>query len=140
MIDADNSMRRIEKRFQVPSLQLTNYAALLDLMESSELDPFETIVVDNGSTDGTAEIASEFDGRVSYVAQANHGPAAARNRGLQLARGEVVGFLDADDLWTENVVTQALASLTERQDVDIVQGRIQEIKPRASGATVSAYA
>lgn len=46
LIDADNGMRRIEKRFQVPSLPLTDYTALLDLLESDELAPFDTIAID----------------------------------------------------------------------------------------------
>jgi hypothetical protein len=46
LIDADKSMRRIEKRFQVPSLPLTDYAALLDLLDSPEIDQFDTIVID----------------------------------------------------------------------------------------------
>jgi hypothetical protein len=46
LIDADRGMRRIEKRFQVPSLPLTSYQGLLDLLESDELHPFETIVID----------------------------------------------------------------------------------------------
>ncbi len=46
LIDADNGMRRVLKRFQVPSLPLTNYADLLALLESPELDPFDTIVID----------------------------------------------------------------------------------------------
>ncbi len=46
LIDADNGMRRVLKRFQVPSLPLANYADLLALLESAELDPFDTIVID----------------------------------------------------------------------------------------------
>ncbi len=46
MIDADDGMRRVLKRFQVPSLPLTNYADLLALLDSSEVDPFDTIVID----------------------------------------------------------------------------------------------
>jgi hypothetical protein len=46
LIDADKSMRRVEKRFQVTSLPLDGYASLLELLASSELDPFETIIID----------------------------------------------------------------------------------------------
>ena len=54
-------------------------------------------MVDDGSTDGTAEALRGFGDRVRWFAQANRGPAAARNLGLAHARGEVVMFLDADD-------------------------------------------
>lgn len=94
----------------------------------------ELIVVDDGSTDATAEIITSLGDRVCCVRQANSGPAAARNRGLQFARGEVVSFLDADDLWTPNIITGALATLLSHPEVDIVQGRVQDIKPSISDA------
>lgn len=60
-------------------------------------DVLEVIVVDDGSSDDTAEIASGLGPLVRVVRQVNAGPAAARNTGLGLARGELIGFLDADD-------------------------------------------
>ncbi len=63
--------------------------------------PFEVIIVDDGSSDKTPRIAAEFldDPRVRVVRRANRGLAGARNTGISLARGEVIGFCDADDLW-----------------------------------------
>lgn len=60
----------------------------------------ELIVVDDGSTDRSAAIVAEIDGPIKLISQQNAGPAAARNTGLKAAEGELIGFLDADDIWT----------------------------------------
>lgn len=73
--------------------------AALDSVFSQTFEPFEVIVVDDGSSDATADVASARAGRVQLIRQPNSGPGAARNAGLRASRGELVAFLDADDLW-----------------------------------------
>jgi glycosyltransferase involved in cell wall biosynthesis len=85
--------------------------------------PLEIIVVDDGSTDGTASVARSLP--VRYLHQTNQGPAAARNRGIEHAQGELITFADADDLWPLAKLELQLPYLTD--DVEIVMGRIQQV-------------
>jgi len=59
----------------------------------------EVLVIDDGSTDRTPDVAARYAGKVEYRRFANEGPPAARNRGIAAARGEFIAFLDSDDLW-----------------------------------------
>ncbi len=90
--------------------------------------PIEIIVVNDGSTDNTETVARHHKRDIIYVSQENRGPAAARNKGLQTASGDVIGFLDVDDLWTGNKLSVQLARLAEDSSVEIVMGLTQLMK------------
>ena len=85
---------------------------------------FELIVVDDGSTDGTAAIARHFclsEPRLRVVTRPNGGVAAARNAGIRASKGEFVAFIDADDLWhPTKIELQIEALLAENPDVALV--------------------
>lgn len=88
---------------------------LAEALESVRLQryrPIEIVVVDDGSTDGSAAVAQGFP-EVRYVYQAHAGLGAALNRGIQEARGELFSFLDADDLWAEEKLEKQMACLQD---------------------------
>jgi glycosyltransferase involved in cell wall biosynthesis len=89
--------------------------------------PLEIIIVDDGSTDETAKLAKSLGQDIRYTYQRNSGPAAARNKGLEMACGEIIAFLDADDLWPPDKLHIQVTRLIEDPKIDVVMGRVQYI-------------
>lgn len=88
--------------------------------------PIEVIVVDDGSTDNSAKVTKQFAPDVHYCYQPNAGPGAARNRGIMLAQGTFLAFLDADDLWVKNKLALQMEVFDEKSDVDMVFGHVKQ--------------
>lgn len=83
----------------------------------------DILVVDDGSTDKTREIVTSFSHKgVRYVYQENQGPGAARNFGLQNTNGDIIVFLDADDVWLKDKTEIQLNYLSDHPDIAIVAG------------------
>ena len=94
--------------------------AAIESASAQSAPPAEIVVVDDGSTDGSAAVAEGFGPPVRVVRQANGGAAAARNRGLAECRGEWVAFLDSDDIWAPDKLERQLAAAAAVPDADLV--------------------
>lgn len=88
-------------------------AETLESLVAQTLRDMEIVIIDDGSSDETAQVVSPFltDPRVRYIKQANRGLAGARNRGIAEARSAYIGFCDADDLWHADKLRQHVAHL-----------------------------
>jgi glycosyltransferase involved in cell wall biosynthesis len=100
----------------------------VESIKQQNYEPLEIILVDDGSTDSTAKIAENMHGNIRYVYQSNSGPAAARNRGLKMARGNIMAFLDADDLWPATKLHIQVLRLIKKPLLEVVMGRTKFIK------------
>jgi glycosyltransferase involved in cell wall biosynthesis len=109
------------------SVIITTYnraAMVTEAVESvlaQEMTDFELIVVDDGSTDETAERISAFGSRLRYYWQENAGVSAARNRGLESSTAPLVAFLDSDDLWLPYKLHLQHTYMMEHPEVHICQ-------------------
>lgn len=87
----------------------------------------EVIVVDDGSTDETAQVAERYARMVRYVRQANAGLAAARNAGIRAATSDWVALLDSDDVWLPTRLAAQEALVTAHPEVGLVHGSYERI-------------
>jgi glycosyltransferase involved in cell wall biosynthesis len=80
----------------------------------------EVIVVDDGSTDNTRDRLAAYEGRIRYIYQENRGLSSARNTGIRAARGELVAFLDSDDLWHPEKLALQVRHLEEHPELALL--------------------
>jgi len=98
-------------------------AFIAEAVESVRAQTFgdhEVIVVDDGSSDGTEEVVRRLGAGVRYHRQPNQGPAAARNAGIGLSRGDLVCFLDADDLWMPEKLARQTAFMAAHPEIGLL--------------------
>lgn len=122
----------------IPAFNAARFVgAALASVRAQAYEPLELIVVDDGSTDTTVNEVAAFDGAVTLICQPNAGPAAARNRGLELATGSLVAFLDADDWWPDGKLDVQVGRLVANETDDIVVGQIRY--EACDGVTLDGY-
>lgn len=96
--------------------------------------PAEVIVVDDGSTDSTRQVALGFGSAVRYLFQANGGSARARNAGAAVAGGDLLAFLDSDDVWLPDKLERQLACFAADPELELVFGHARQfLCPRVAG-------
>ncbi len=86
----------------------------------------QVIVVDNGSTDGSGEIARGYAPQVEVVCEPRRGVSAARNAAMRALRGDFVAFLDADDLWRPEKTALQLSAFAAEPELSLVFGHVQQ--------------
>jgi GT2 family glycosyltransferase len=111
----DNALPAVSVVIPLFNKRATIKRAILSVMAQTEPN-FEVIIVDDGSTDNSAEVVSEIpDPRVVLVRQENEGPGAARNRGARESCAPFLAFLDADDEWHRDFLAEGLKMLGGQQ-------------------------
>ncbi|MES2460459.1 MAG: glycosyltransferase family A protein [Armatimonadota bacterium] len=112
-------------------------AATVESVLRQTYRPTEILLIDDGSTDDTPAIAerlqAESQGLLRRVYQANAGPSSARNHGLELAQGDFIAFLDADDLWPEKSLEVRTHALQADPALDVVTGQVRVLPETGEG-------
>ena len=100
----------------------------LESVFTQSYGPIEVIVVDDGSTDKTAEVVKSYQTRrinkerLIFIHQQNAGPSAARNAGINVAKSKYIAFLDSDDIWTKDKLLRQIQLMETHPDTGLLFG------------------
>lgn len=99
----------------------------LSSIVSQTYGDYEAVVIDDGSTDGTAKVVAGFGDKVRYIPQENTGVPSALNRGIAESRGELIRFLASDDCLSPNALATEVALMDERPEVGLLYSQAWQI-------------
>lgn len=112
----------------IPTYNRARYLeGALESVFAQTFSDYETLIVDDGSTDETPAVVAAYGDRVRYIRQPNAGRSAARNRCIAEARGRYVSFLDSDDRWLPDKLALHVPVLEDRPQVGMVHGHVDVI-------------
>src|SRR3712207_5607912 len=98
----------------IPTYNCARYLSrAIDSVIAQTYKDYEIIVIDDGSTDDTKQVIDRYGNSVKYSYQSNRGLSAARNASIGNSTGELIAYLDADDLWYENRLALGVAFLDQ---------------------------
>jgi glycosyltransferase involved in cell wall biosynthesis len=93
--------------------------AALETVFNQTFQDFEIILIDDGSTDGSLELLKTYESRARVLTQTNSGASSARNKGIAMAHGEFIAFLDSDDLWDPKKLEMQVAVFRENPETGV---------------------
>ncbi|HTI38125.1 MAG TPA: glycosyltransferase family 2 protein [Vicinamibacterales bacterium] len=115
----------------MPAYNVEQYlAASLESVRGQTFRDWEVVIVDDGSTDRTADIADDYaqrDPRIQVIHQMNGGLSAARNTAMRYARGDFFALLDSDDLWDPDFLAAQMATFASNPEAQIVSGNARNL-------------
>jgi glycosyltransferase involved in cell wall biosynthesis len=111
----------------------------LQSVQEQDYANIEHIVIDGGSKDGTIEILQKYDAHIRWVSEPDHGIYDAMNKGIQMATGEVIGMLNADDFYTHSWVLSKIAHEMKSRSVMATIADVAFIRPDFSEKIVRKY-
>lgn len=129
----------INQQWPLVSVIVPVHNAARFLVESIEsvlrqnYSPIELIAIDDGSSDQSLEILRQYGTKIRLLTQSNLGPAAARNKGIEAAKGNFIAFQDADDLWLPGKLRAQMAYLLSNPEIGIVFGQFAFWRPAVDG-------
>lgn len=104
-------------------------AQAIDSVLSQTYENVEYIIVDGVSTDGTIDIINSYESRISkFISETDHGLYDAMNKGVQMATGNVIGFLNSDDFFIDsNIIESIMSKFLKDNSLDVLYGNIQYV-------------
>jgi len=104
---------------------------------SQDYPNIEYIIIDGGSTDNTIQILQEYESKLSFLSEIDEGQADAVNKGIAFAQGEIIGWLNSDDLYYPNAVSRIVEIFNDHPAIDVVYGEGCHITK--SGTVIARY-
>jgi glycosyltransferase involved in cell wall biosynthesis len=121
----------------IPNYNYAHYLPqALDSVLAQTYSKVEIIVIDDGSTDDSESILRSYGDRIRWIKQQNQGVSASRNLGVRETKGELVAFLDADDIWLPTKLEKQVRRILSEPEIGLIHCGVEQIEPKGGSLGV----